>query len=194
MRLGRVSIKSMAIVRELFIRTGAYVLGNFIISVLAFIGVWGFLASLVGSVVIAVWAAKDGLPPSTAFLYLWVMFVVCVALCVLLVWAWYFFIPSGRQKKRARIIGKLYAEAVALRNHAASLRVLDAATLAKMETVQEQLVEKIRDLAPEQAINLDTLNLYDPGKHIQMALQDPKRTLEFSELLLRIKKILEGYR
>ena len=121
---GIASINSMAIVRELLIRTVAVVLGNFIISVLAFIGMWGFLASLVGSVVIAVWAAKNGLPPSTAFLYLWEMFVASVVLCVSLAWAWYVLIP----KARARQIGKLYAEAVALRNHAASLRVLDAET------------------------------------------------------------------
>ncbi len=184
----------MAIVRELFIRTGAVVLGNFIVSVLAYIGVWGLLASLVGSVVVAVWAAKDGLPASTAFLYLWVAFVASVALCVCLSWVWGSFITGGRQKKRARTIGKLYAEAVALRNRAASLRVLNAATEARMDELQEQLVDKIRDLAPEQAINLDTLNTYDPADHPRMVLQDPKRTLEFSELLLRTKKILEGYR
>ena len=184
----------MAIVRELFIRTGAVVLGNFIISVLVSIGMWGFLASLVGSVVVMVWAAKDGLPASTTFMYFWVTFVACVALCISLSWAWYFLIPGGRQKKRARIIGGLYAEAVKLRNHAMSLRVLDAGTETKMDELQEELVERMRDLTPEQAINLDTLNLYDQAAHPRMALQDPKRTLEFSELLLRIKKILERYR
>jgi len=98
------------------------------------------------------------------------------------------------RENRANRISEIYAEAVELRNRCASLRVLSAADESTMDDLQNRLIVQMRDLAPEQAINLVTLNTYDPRHHPQMVLQDPKRTLEFSELLLRIKKILERYR
>lgn len=98
------------------------------------------------------------------------------------------------REERARKIGKIYAEAVELRNRAALLQVLDAATESKMDDLQGKLTEEIRELAPEQTINLDTLNLYDWRNHPLMNLTDPKRTLEFSECLRRVMKILEDYK
>lgn len=97
-----------------------------------------------------------------------------------------------RQERALRISG-IYAEGVKVRNRAASLQALDAAAQAEMDELQEKLVEQIREIAPERAINLDTLNSYDPGDHPTMKLDDPKRALEFSELLLRVKKILAEY-
>ena len=98
------------------------------------------------------------------------------------------------REARARKIDGLYARAVALRNHAASLRVLDADTESKMAELQDQLIEEMRELAPERSIVLATLNVYDPSKHPKMSLQDPKRTLEFSEFLLRVMNILADYK
>ena len=94
---------------------------------------------------------------------------------------------------RAQRIGEIYAEAVNLRNRAASLRVLDAETESKMDDLQRKLVKEIRLLAPERSINLETLNIYDPGKHPRMYLKDPKRALEFSEFLLRVMNIFDGH-
>lgn len=95
---------------------------------------------------------------------------------------------------REELAGKLnriYAEAVGLRNHAASLRIVDAATEARMDELQGQLIELIEEITPLKAINLHTLNTYDPSNHIQMLCQNPKRTLEFSELLRRIQHIID---
>ena len=101
---------------------------------------------------------------------------------------------NGTRIARALNIGQFYAEAVDLRNHAVSLRVLDAATESKMDELQCKLVEEIRKLAPERSINLDTLNQFDIGQLPPTVLQDPKRTLEFSELLRRVMNILEDYK
>lgn len=98
------------------------------------------------------------------------------------------------REERAHKIGDLYARAVALRNHAASLRVLDAETESRMDELQSQLIEKMGEIAPEASINLNTLNVYDVSKHPSMALQDPKKALEFSEFLRRVMKILEDYK
>ena len=108
-------------------------------------------------------------------------------------------VTQGDQQKMAphkdpiEEIAYLYPQAVELRNHAASLRVLDAETQSKMDELQHQLLERVRKIAPRQAINLATLNTYDPRNHPRMALQDPKRTLEFSEFLRRVMTILESH-
>ncbi len=183
----------MSILRELSVRTGAAVLGGFLIAVLAYVGLWGFFVALVGGVVVNVWALIDGLPPSTAFLYSLLSFTAFVALSIFVVWAWHRINPTTL-KSKAHKISKLYAEGVELRNRAASLRVLDVASETKMNEIQAQLLEQMRDLAPIQAITLETLNIYNPNNHPKMILQDPKRTLEFSEFLLRVERILERYK
>ncbi len=63
-----------------------------------------------------------------------------------------------------------------------------------MDELQCKLIEEIRKLAPERSINLDTLNQFDIGQLPPTVLQDPKRTLEFSELLRRVMNILEDYK
>jgi hypothetical protein len=100
---------------------------------------------------------------------------------------------SQRTARESQVqkIDDLYAQAVELRNHAASLRVLDAATEAKMNALQSQLVEEIRKLEPLRAINLRTINTYDWRDHPIMNLQDAERTLQFSEVLLRIREIID---
>lgn len=178
--------------RDLLVRTGAAVLGSFVIAVLTYVGLWGFLVGLVGSVIVAVWALKDGLAPSTAFLYLLLAFTAIVSLFAFAVRAWHKLSPTTLKAKALRI-GEFYAAGVELRNNAATLRVLDHSTEKKMDVLQGQLLDQMRDLAPIQAITLETLNIYDPSKHPQMNLQDPKRTLEFSEFLLRVGRILERY-
>lgn len=102
---------------------------------------------------------------------------------------------NGARRTRARKISDLYAQAVELRNRAFSLRVLDAATESRMNKIQGQLTEEMRDLAPEQSINLETINTYNEGDHLSCALQESGRTqaMVFSEVLLRVKKILEDY-
>lgn len=107
---------------------------------------------------------------------------------------WHKIGPETERQLRAFRISNLYAEGVELRNRAASLRVLDAATQARMDELQEWLAKEMRDLAPEQAINLDTLNTYKLEDHPPMVLQDSKRTLEFSEFLRRVQHILAGYK
>ena len=94
------------------------------------------------------------------------------------------------RKARTGRIGDLYAEAVELRNHCATLRVLDVASEAKMDELQAQLKKEIRTFAPERTINLDTLNMYNRQIHPKMVLQDPERTLQFSEFLRRVSFIL----
>lgn len=101
---------------------------------------------------------------------------------------------STKRSTRALEISELYGQGVALRNRAASLRILDAATEAKMDNLQPKLKELMREIVPEQTINLDILNIYDSQEHLMLRrLQNPKRAYEFSEFLLRIKKILEKY-
>lgn len=103
---------------------------------------------------------------------------------------------QGARKTRTQKISALYAQAVKLRNRAFSLRVLDAATETRINEIQEQLTEQMRDLAPERSINLETINTYSEGDHPHCVLQEPSRTraMIFSEVLLRVKKILEDYK
>ena len=85
--------------RELSVRTGAAVLGGFLIAVLAYVGLWGFFVALVGGVVVNVWALIDGLPPSTAFLYSLLSFTAFVALSIFVVWAWHRINPTTLKSK-----------------------------------------------------------------------------------------------
>ncbi|MCH8112735.1 MAG: ParA family protein [Proteobacteria bacterium] len=101
---------------------------------------------------------------------------------------------AAARKARTGRIGDLYAEAVEFRNHCATLRVLDVASEAKMDDLQAQLKKEIRIFAPERAINLDTLNMYNPQIHPKMVLEDPERTLQFSEFLRRVSLILDDVR
>jgi hypothetical protein len=99
----------------------------------------------------------------------------------------------GDRQSKASEIGRLYARAVALRNHAASLRVMDAATESEMNEIQGQLIINVRDISPEQTINLETLNIYDRKNHPMLFRLNSNRAFEFSEFLRRIQMILEKY-
>lgn len=126
----------------------------------------------------------------------WLVLLASVGLIVFSVYEWLrIFAGWWRGKRHAtnriREIDSLYAKAVEVRNKAASLRVLDAATESKMNELQDQLLQRMREVAPMRAINLNTLNTFDPRNHPRMLLQDPLRTLVFSEFLLRVKAILD---
>ena len=105
------------------------------------------------------------------------------------------FMATSREE-RASKINELHAQAVKLRNHAFSLRVLDPTTESKKDTIQEQLTELMRDLAPKRSINLETSNIYNEYDHPTCLLQEPGRTraMVFSEFLRRIMRILNDYK
>ncbi len=98
------------------------------------------------------------------------------------------------REERARKISKIYGNAVALRNHVFSLRVVDAASEVRMNDFQSLLIEEMRELAPERTINLETINVYNELDHPLCNLQDRTRAMVFSEVLLRVKRILEDYK
>ncbi len=101
--------------------------------------------------------------------------------------------PLSRED-RARKIGDIYADAVALRNHVFTHRVVKAADEKRMNDLQNRLIEEIRDLAPERTINLETINVYKELDHPPCNLQDRTRSMAFSEVLLRVQKVLQDYR
>ncbi len=101
--------------------------------------------------------------------------------------------PLSREE-RARKISEIYGDAVALRNNVFSLRVVDAASEVRMNDLQSLLIEEMRELAPERTINLETINVYNELDHPLCNLQDRTRAMVFSEVLLRVMKILEGYK
>ena len=101
------------------------------------------------------------------------------------------------REERARKISEIYGAAVALRNDVFLLRVVDAASEVRMNDFQSLLIEEMRELAPERTINLETINTYNELDHPLYNLQDRQdrtRAMVFSEVLLRVKKILEDYK
>ncbi len=96
-----------------------------------------------------------------------------------------------RQDRAARI-DRLYADAVALRNHVFSLRVVDAVSEQKMDEIKRGLLEEMRHLAPERAINLNTINTWNPSDQPRCLLQYPNKAMIFSEFLRRVAGVLEG--
>lgn len=100
-----------------------------------------------------------------------------------------------RRKRRTSYVRDIYAEAVKLRNTAFSLRVLDAKSERQMDSIEEQLVAEMYDLAPERSINLETINTFNERDHPPCLLQELNRgrALAFSEVLARVMKILGEY-
>ncbi len=101
-----------------------------------------------------------------------------------------------RRKKRASHVGDLYAEAVELRNNAFSLKVLDAKSERQMGELKNQLLVEMRDLAPEQSITLETINVFHESDQPPCLLQelDRPRAMGFSEFLRRVMGILGDYK
>ena len=101
-----------------------------------------------------------------------------------------------RRKKKAEYISGIYAESVEVRNIAFSLQVLNSITRDKMNDLQPQLLNEIRDLAPERSINLDTINFYNENDQPPCLLSEPDRTqaMAFSDVLRRVMKILDDYK
>ncbi len=101
---------------------------------------------------------------------------------------------ASSREERARKISEIYGDAVALRNHVFLMRVADAASEVRMNYFQSSLIEEMRELAPERTINLETINMYNELDHPLCNLQERTRVMVFSEVLLRVKKILEDYK
>ncbi len=101
--------------------------------------------------------------------------------------------PLSREE-RAHKISKIYGDAVAERNHVFLQRVVTAASEDRMNDFQNRLIEEMRELAPERTINLETINVFNELDHPLCNLQDRTRAMVFSEVLLRVKKILEDYK
>jgi hypothetical protein len=100
---------------------------------------------------------------------------------------------QGSISETVSIIRQLYARGVALRNQISSLRVLDEEHRAQMREVSENLRANVRILVPVQSINLDTINIYNKQDHPMLHALGDDEAYIFSELLARVRKIVESY-